>query len=46
MDGEHVILTWSVENWVTVLLMVGIGFLVLKIGAQFLNRNSNAGVFS
>lgn len=46
MDGEHVILTWSVENWVTVLLMVGIGFFVLKIIAGFLNRQNGGGVSS
>lgn len=29
MAAERVVLTWSVTNWITVLVMVFIGFLII-----------------
>jgi hypothetical protein len=40
--GEKVVLTWSVENWITVLLMVGIAALVAKTVSSYLAKNSGA----
>lgn len=43
---DEVVLTWNVTNWVTVLLMVIVGFLFLGLIAQVWNkmaaRKSNA----
>lgn len=33
---EETVLTWTVPNWVTVLLMVAVGFAVIGFGAKLL----------
>lgn len=40
---EDVVITWSFENWLTVILMVAVGFLVLSIAAQLVRRARGAG---
>jgi hypothetical protein len=35
---EETFLTWNATNWVTVLLMVAIGFAVLRLGATLYGR--------
>lgn len=40
---EKIVLTWSVENWITVLLMVAVGFAVLKFGASFIASRTGSG---
>lgn len=32
---DTVYLHWNVTNWITVLLMAALGFMVLTLGAQF-----------
>lgn len=32
---DSVILSWNVTNWITVTLMVAVGFMVLALGSQF-----------
>lgn len=32
---EQTILTWSITNWITVVLMAFLGFMILGLGAQF-----------
>lgn len=34
MGDDDYVLTWSVTNWITVVLMVVIGFTVLSLAAQ------------
>lgn len=29
MPGEQVVITWSVTNWITILVMVFVGFLIV-----------------
>jgi hypothetical protein len=41
--APDVVITWSFENWLTILLMVAIGFAILAIGAQFARRALNKG---
>lgn len=31
-------ISWNVPNWITVLLMVAVGFTVLALGTQVVNR--------
>lgn len=38
MAGESVVLTWSVTNWITVLIMVLVGFLVIGAAAGLVQR--------
>lgn len=40
---DDVVITWSFENWLTVILMVAIGFAILAIIAQFARRGLNMG---
>lgn len=40
---DDVVITWSFENWLTVLLMVAIGFAILAIIAQLARRGLNMG---
>lgn len=35
-DAPEVTLTWDIKNWITVLLMVAVGFAVLALAAQLL----------
>lgn len=37
MDGET-ILSWNVANWITVVLMAIVGFAVIGLAANSLNR--------
>lgn len=32
---DTVFLTWNFRNWLTVILMAALGFMVLSLGAQF-----------
>lgn len=36
------ILTWNVTNWVTVLLMVAVGFTVIGLGMKFARGGASA----
>lgn len=40
---EDVVITWSFENWLTIILMVAVGFLVLSIAAQLIRRARGSG---
>ena len=38
---EGVYIRWTVENWITVVLMAALGYLVFALGAQvFLNKKA------
>lgn len=39
---EQTILTWNATNWVTILLMVGIGGLILKVASSWLGKKASA----
>jgi hypothetical protein len=39
---EHVTITWSFENWITVLIMVALGFTGLGLIFSVINRNQAA----
>lgn len=42
--AEEVIITWNVTNWVTIVVMVALGFLVLAVLAQgFHNLRGGSG---
>lgn len=41
MDGPT-ILTWNVPNWITVVLMAVLGFAVIGLAANQLNKMSNS----
>ena len=34
MAAEETVLTWSFANWITVILMAGIGFAVVGLGMK------------
>lgn len=36
-------LTWNIPNWITVLLMVSLGYLVVSIGAQLVRSRLGGG---
>lgn len=40
MDSET-ILTWNVTNWITVVIMVAVGFSILALIAQFYHSNKS-----
>lgn len=40
MDSET-ILTWNVTNWITVVIMVSVGFAILACIAQFYHSNKS-----
>jgi hypothetical protein len=31
---DRVFISWSIENWITVMLMVGLGYLLFALAAQ------------
>lgn len=33
-DASETIITWNVPNWITVLIMVTLGFFIIATGAQ------------
>lgn len=35
---EETILTWNVTNWITVVIMAALGFLLLALVAQFFHK--------
>ena len=35
---DRVFISWTIENWITVLLMAGLGYLAFTAVAQFLPR--------
>ena len=37
-DAPEVTLTWDIKNWITVLLMVAIGFAALALAAQLVKN--------
>lgn len=39
---EHVYIDWNIPNWITVVLMVSIGFMALSLFSQFW-KNRNGG---
>jgi hypothetical protein len=39
---EETILTWNVTNWITVILMAALGFLLLAVVAQFFHAGKSA----
>lgn len=42
--AEETIITWNATNWITVVVMVAIGFMVLSVLAQLFRRwRSNNG---
>lgn len=38
---EGVYIRWTVENWITVVLMAALGYLVFAIGAQLFLHSGN-----
>lgn len=36
--AEQTIITWNITNWITVVFMVGIGFLILAVAAQAFHK--------
>jgi hypothetical protein len=36
--ADETIITWNATNWVTVVVMVAIGFTVLAVAAQFFHN--------
>lgn len=41
--AEETVLTWSVANWVTVILMAAIGFAIVGLGVKFWNGRNAGG---
>jgi hypothetical protein len=41
--AEPVILSWTPANWITVLLMVGIGFFVVAAASKVIQQKANKG---
>lgn len=39
---DETILTWNVTNWITVVLMAALGFLLLAVVAQFFHAGKSA----
>lgn len=39
---DSVYLHWNVTNWITVVLMAGLGFMVLTLAAQFWHNREGA----
>lgn len=39
---EPVIITWSFENWITIFLMVLLGFAALSVVKKVFTRDANA----
>lgn len=35
MASEGVVITWSVTNWITIILMAAIGFFLIGLGMKF-----------
>lgn len=35
---EETIITWNATNWITVVVMVAIGFTILSVAAQMLRK--------
>lgn len=42
MASEGTILTWDVANWVTVILMAGVGFALLGFGIKAYQKRKGA----
>jgi hypothetical protein len=42
MDGET-ILTWNVTNWITVVLMAALGFVIVGTGATLIKKAMGGG---
>lgn len=40
---EETILTWNVTNWITVVIMAALGFLLLALVAQFYHNARGTG---
>lgn len=39
---ETVYLHWNIANWITVVLMAAVGFMVLSLAAQFYHSSSSS----
>lgn len=35
MEGRGTLLTWSIENWITVVLMAALGYMLFALVTQF-----------
>lgn len=40
--AEPVLITWSIENWITVILMALIGFALLGLGMKLYQKKAGA----
>lgn len=40
---DHVFLAWTIENWITVLLMAALGYLVFTIVVQLIRQSGFSG---
>lgn len=41
---EHNLLTWNLPNWLTVILMVALGYLLVALVAQAFKRGTSGGL--
>lgn len=39
---DTVYLHWNITNWITVMLMAGVGFMLLSLAAQFYQKQKAA----
>lgn len=44
MEGRGVLLTWSLENWITVVLMAAAGYFLFAAVSQFYKSGGVKGV--
>jgi hypothetical protein len=40
---ERTIISWNLPNWITVVIMAGLGYAALGAMAQLVKRNSSSG---
>lgn len=40
---EQVFIAWTIENWITVILMAAAGYLLFTLLVQLLKKNGNLG---
>lgn len=43
MEGRGALLTWSIENWITVVLMAALGYMLFALVTQFFKQGSVGG---
>lgn len=39
-------ISWNMPNWITIVLMATLGFMILSLGAQFWHNRSTGGAAS